>query len=186
MDYNNTYNFPTQSGSDDDWTLSGPEGNGIQSEGTAGYWCWTNSGTSSNNTGPPSGTACIYTEASSPVAVNDEFTMTLKSDLDASTYDFYIDINVCLYGDTDGRVYLEAYDGTSWNILETYELGAGQSFESFTGIDCTSYTNSDFLIRFRTVVGGTDHNNDFAVEEVRIYGDKLLSNSNSIFLSNNF
>jgi hypothetical protein len=184
MDYDNTYNFSTQSGSDDDWTLSGPEGNGIQNRNTDGYWCWTDSGTDSTATGPPSGTACIYTETSSPVVVDDEFTMTLKSDLDASTYGFYIDINVCLYGDTAGRVYLEAYDGTSWNILETYELGAGQSFESFTGIDCTSYTNSDFLIRFRTVVGGTTFYNDFAVEEVRIYGDKLLSNT--IFLSNNF
>jgi hypothetical protein len=80
-----------------------------------------------------------------------------------------------MYGNTSGTMYFEAWDGGSWNIIDSWSGNSTTSFTSrgpynfsATGLN---YTNSDFKIRFRIVTGGTSYQNDFAVDEVYLYGD---------------
>jgi len=169
-DYDETYIFSSLTTSTSDFTYLGPDFSGLQVKDTDGAWCWTDSGSVSTGTGPPSGIDCVYTETSSPVAVDDVFTMTLTNDINASSYGFFIDLDMYLYSQTGGDVYFEAYNGSTWDIVGSFGYSISVSLVSTT-FDCSSYSNSDFKIRFRIVVGGTSYDNDFAVKEIRIYGD---------------
>lgn len=173
MAYDTTYSFDSLAANSGDFTFVGPDHTGLQVRDTDGGWCWTSTGSVSSSTGPPSGTACVYTETSSPVAVSDEFTMTLATanEVDASAYLLYVTFDVCLYGNTSGHAYFEAFDGTDWNSIDDWALSSTSTMQSQGPYNFTAYDNDDFSIRFRSVVGGTTYQNDFAVDEVRIYGE---------------
>lgn len=170
VDYDVTYTFDSKATSTG-WDYVGKYYTGIQDRDSDGGWCWTDTGSVSSGTGPPSGIPCVYTETSSPVSVGDEFTMTLSSPVDASIYGLYVTCDVSLHGDADGKAYIEAYNGSTWDTLWTWSLNQTEDFQSKGPFDCTSYNNNDFKIRFRTDVQGSAYKNDFAVDNIRIYGD---------------
>lgn len=170
-DYDETYTFTTQVGSTG-WTWVGPDHTGLQNRGTASGWCWTSTGTASTNTGPPSGVPCVYTETSG-ASVPDEFTMTLETPVSAETYGLYTTFDTSPNGNIAAQLFIEAYDGSIWNEIDAWTFtGLGTAANISKGpYDFTSYTNSDFKIRFRSIVGGTTYQNDFTIDNVRIYGD---------------
>lgn len=181
MAYSATYSFASQSGSDTGWDYWNTDAgdHSVQAENTDQYWCWTDSGSTSSSTGPPSGTDCVYTETSSPTAVGDVYTMTLTDDIDASIYDLNdVSFDVCKQGDSAGTIYFEAYDGTTWNEIDSW---AGDSVTTFAsqsydfGPNDLDYDNTDFNLRFRVVVGGTTYHNDFAIANVSISGDDKVT-----------
>jgi hypothetical protein len=176
-DYDETYSFTTLSGNSADFTWDGPDVDVLSAENTAGSWCWTDVGSTSSNTGPPSGVPCVYTETSSPVAVDDEFYMTLAAanEVDAGAYGIYVTFNTCTYGNTSAHLYFEAWDGGTWQPIDDWAGNSTTTFTSRGPYDFTSYDNSDFSIRFRTLVAGTTYTNDMAVDEIRIYGDSKVS-----------
>ena len=145
-----------------------------------GYWCWTSTGSPSSSTGPPSGTACMYTETSSPSAVGDIFYAELRTAINAQQNDIHtVSFQTCTYGNTAGYLYFDAWDGTQWNNIASW---AGNSTTTFTsrgpydfGPSGYDYTNTDFKIRFRVVTGGTAYQNDFAVDTVYIEYDSKAS-----------
>lgn len=177
MAYDQTYSFDTLAGNSGDFIWDGPDVDVLSARDTDGAWCWTSTGSVSSSTGPPTGTACVYTETSSPVAAADVFIMTLAvaNEVDASLYALYVTFNNCMYGNTAGHQYFEAWNGTSWQAIDDWAGNTTTTFTSRGPYDFTAYTNSDFSIRIRNVVGGTAYQNDFAVDQVRIYGaDKIV------------
>lgn len=139
-----------------------------------GYWCWTNTGSPSSGTGPPSGVACMYTETSSPSAVGDVFYAELRTAINASLYNLSVSFQTCMQGNSAGTLYFEAWDGSDWNIIAQWSGDSGTSFTSRGPYDFSptgeDYDNTDFKIRFRVVTGGTSYQNDFAVDTVSITG----------------
>jgi len=80
----------------------------------------------------------------------------------------------CWIGDVEENVYLEYYDGSSWNIIESYRDNNGytqpqsgtwldQNFE----IDMSTYNISNFRFRWRDV--NTEGGDDFAVDKIIFY-----------------
>lgn len=187
-DYDETYTFPDKTTGEVGWDYVGPDHTGLKARNTDGAWCWTDTGSPSSNTGPPSGVACVYTETSSPVAVDDEFFMTLATAVSAATYGLYVTLDRCTYGVTQAHLYFEAYNGTAWVSIDDWAGDSTTTFTSEGPYDFTSYSNADFKIRFRTIVAGTKYKNDMAVDTVRIYGDakggeefqKTLSDTTSL------
>jgi hypothetical protein len=174
-DYDVTYSMNSKSEAEVGWDYVGPQGNNVQSENTAGYWCWTNTGSSSSGTGPPSGVPCVYTETSSPVAIGNEFFMTLTDPVSAAMYELFITFDRCTYGNVSAHLYFEVWDGSQWVLIDDWPGDSVTTFTSEGPYDLSAYTNPDFKIRFRTVVGGTAYQNDMAVDEVRIYGNYRAS-----------
>lgn len=171
-DYDVLYSFPDKAAAEVGWDYVGPDHTGLQTRDTDGAWCWTDSGSPSSNTGPPSGIACVYTETSSPVTGGDEFLMTLAAAVSAAIYALFVTFNRCVYGNTGGHLYFEAWNGVDWVNIADWDLDGVTTFTPVGPYDFTSYSNADFKIRFRTVVGGTNaYQNDVAIDEVRIYGN---------------
>lgn len=177
-DYDVTYSFSVQAEANDEWILASNRQADHEAQNAdnanGGYWCWTDTGSPSSNTGPPSGTACIYTETSSPSTVGDEFTCELRTALNAGQYGFFVEFNLCVYGNAAGTIYFEAYDGNSWNIIDSWSGNGTTTFTAKGPYDLSSYGNSDFKVRLRIVTGGTAYQNDFSWDEVRIYGDEKV------------
>lgn len=178
-DYDETYSFDSLAANSADFIWDGPDVDVLSVENTDGSWCWTNDGSTSSGTGPPVGTACVYTETSSPVAVSDVFIMTLAvaNEADADAYDLFVTFNTCTYGNTSAHLYFEAFDGADWNAIDDWAGNATTTFTSRGPYNFNAYTNTDFSIRFRTVVAGTTYTNDMAVDEIRIYGDSSTTYS---------
>jgi hypothetical protein len=176
-DYDVTYSFTTQSQAAVGWVYDGPGSyDGLQTRDTRPYWCWTNTGSPSNGTGPPSGVPCVYTESSSPGAAGDVYIMTLAGTVDASAYGLYVTFNTCTQAQSAGTLYFEAYNGSTWVGIASWSGNTTTTFTSRGPYNFTAYANSDFKIRFRVVTGGTAYQNDFAIDEVRIYGNTKASN----------
>lgn len=177
MAYDVTYDFSTLAGNQSDFTWDGPDVDVLSAENTDGAWCWTSTGSTSSTTGPPSGTACVYTETSSPVEVGDEFIMTLASanEVDASAYSLFVTFDNCMQGSTTGQLYFEAWDGSAWQSIDDWLGDSTTAMTSRGPYDFTSYTNSDFSVRFRVIVAGTTYYNDFSVTDIRIYGDDKIT-----------
>lgn len=137
-------------------------------------WQWTTGTSPSGSTGPPaSNGGCTFPESSSPMANGDISRATMKTanQVDASAYDLYVTVDVCMYGNTSGELKIQAWNGTVWNDLATYSGNSTTTFVSRGPFDCTSYTNSDFYVRIQVTNGGTTYQNDFAFQNLRIYGD---------------
>ena len=166
-----------------DWILSSDtaSGPGTDHEAAAaantngGWWCHTNTGSPSSSTGPPSGTPCLYFETSTSgtgqPAAGDIATVELRTAINASLYNVTVDFDHCEQGDTTGVLYFDAWDGTQWNNIDSWNGNSTTTFTSESGYDLSSYNNTDFKIRFREVVGtGSVYTNDFAVTNIAIYG----------------
>ena len=184
--YDETYSFSVQSEANDEWLLSSDVTDATDyadheaqnaDNANGGLWCWTSTGSPSGSTGPPTGTACIYTETSTSgsgtPAAGSQFFCTLRTAVDAGQYAIYVTFNTCMYGDTTGVAYFEAWDGVdTWDIIDTFNGDSTTTFTNRGPYDLTDYENADFKIRFRTVCGtGNIYQNDFSWDEVRIYGD---------------
>ena len=141
-------------------------------------WQWTDETSPSSSTGPPGGEGCVYPETSSPAQVGDECWAVLKTayEVDAGLYSLFVTASICLYGNASGAIYLEAWDGDSWEILGSWSGSGTTTWQAMGPYDCSSYDNNDFKVRFRVVLGGTSYQNDFAISQLRIYGaDKVLT-----------
>ena len=142
----------------------------------SGRWNWTDAGTISDNTGPPSGQAGTYLEGSS-TAVGDTGTATLKTanQANGSLYKLFFTVDVCMYGVAPivvGTFKIEAYAGDSqWNLIDEFDGNSVEAFVSRGPYDCSSYENADFKVRFTTTQGNDFYTNDFAFRNLRIYGD---------------
>jgi len=172
LPYDVTYSFDSLIAAESGWDFVGTADEGyttLQAKDTDGAWCWTDDGSISSNTGPPTGTACVYTETSSPVGTGDTFSMTLTSALDASTKDFFVTFDRCTQGTISAHLYFDAYNGSTWDSIDDWAGDAVTTFTSEGPYDFSAYTNVDFKIRFRTIVTGTTYENDMAVDTVRIY-----------------
>ncbi len=173
--YDKTYSFNTlNEANDGSWEYWNTDigYHSVADRGTYQYWCWTDSGTPSDPTGPPSGISCIYPETSSPTEVGDVYIATLSDTeaIDTRLHGIYVTFDTCMQGDPAGHMYFEYWDGDSWEIRDDW---AGDSITTFTArgpYDFTALENDDLKIRFRVVVGGTNFYNDFAFDEVKIYG----------------
>jgi Peptidase family C25/Propeptide_C25/Domain of unknown function (DUF2341) len=106
------------------------------------------------------------------------YIMTLASAVDASAYGLYVTFNTCTQAQSAGTLYFEAYNGSTWVGIASWPGDTTTTFTSRGPYDLTGYNNSDFKIRFRVVTGGTSYQNDFAIDEVRIYGNAKASNVN--------
>jgi hypothetical protein len=169
--YDQTYTLDTLVAAEADWDFVGPDLNDLQAVDTDGAWCWTDTGSVSSGTGPPSGVACVYTETSSPVTAGDEFFMTLTNPVDAGSYALNVTFDRCTQGDASAHLYFEAWNGSGWVPVDDWAGDSTTTFTSEGPYDFSSYDNSDFKIRFRTVVGGTTYQNDMSVDTIRIYGN---------------
>jgi len=142
--------------------------------GNAPDWQWTTGTSPSSGTGPPAANGgCTYPESSSPMANGDisRATMITGNQVDASTYGMFVTVDMCLFGSTTGEIKVQAWDGDSWNDLATYVGNSNTAFVGYGPFDCTGYNNSDFYARIQVINGGTTYQNDFAFQNLRIYGD---------------
>lgn len=176
------------SGDESDWVFTDPVGTGVQSSNTARRWCWDNNDTTSTNVGPTSGQGgspdgYLYTEASSPAAASDEFTMELDFDLDASSNN----ITVALYTnqrgtDHDATCEIQTNEGGGgWVTRATYggsgdpnkvntdgsQIWASRNLD-LTGVVSHAQTRIRFLI---TLAGATIWHNDYGIDTVLITGE---------------
>jgi hypothetical protein len=97
--------------------------------------------------------------------------------IDASTYalDFTFDWNMNVGDNTDASLHLDAWNGTSWDLdITGGAIKTGDNGDVWTTVgpvDLSTYTNADFQLRFRYIVGnGTIHQNDVAVDNLVIIG----------------
>lgn len=143
--------------------------------GNAPNWQWTDDTSPSSSTGPPaSNGGCVFPESSSPMAANDISMATLVSgnEVDASLYLLYVDVDLCTYGNTNGGVVVQAYDGGTWNTIASQSGNSTTSFTAHNDLDCTSYTNSDFSVRIVATMAssGNVYQCDYAFQNLRIHG----------------
>ncbi len=141
----------------------------VSENAQGGYWCWTNAGSASSGTGPPTGTACMHAETSSPSAVGDIFYAELRVAINALTQDIHtVTFQTCMQGTTAGYMYFEAYNGSTWDIIDSWPGDAVTTFTARGPYDFgpgdLDYTNTDFQVRFRIVTAATSYQNDFAID----------------------
>ncbi|MEJ2294773.1 MAG: hypothetical protein P8Y23_08380, partial [Candidatus Lokiarchaeota archaeon] len=137
-DYDSTNNFDTYSEASTGWSYETTNSSGTNTlineptdNGNAPDWQWTNgSGSPSSNTGPPDGVTCVFPESSSPMASGDVNTMTLTSTVDASAYSLSATFENSMYGNTAGTMDFEAWDGDSWNPIDSWNGTGTQSMVS--------------------------------------------------------
>lgn len=180
MPYDQTYDFDSfaDAAADFDYHSSNASSgeqvvNEPTSNGNAPDWQWTDEASPSSGTGPPGGEGCVYPETSSPAAAGNECWCVLKAaeQIDAALYLLNVTASICTLGNTAGAIYLEAWDGGSWNALASWAGSATTTWQSVGPYDCSAYTNSDFRVRYRVVVGtGNTYQCDFAISQLRVYG----------------
>lgn len=146
------------------------------SNSDAPNWAF-NTGTSpSSGTGPPaSNGGCTYPESSSDAAASDICTATMKTanQVDAGAFALYVTVDTCVYGNTNATLWVQAWDGDSWENLDTIVGNATTSFTSQGPYDCTTYSNNDFYVRIRVelATSGNVYQSDFAFQNLRVYGE---------------
>lgn len=167
------FDYASTNASSGDQVVNEPTANG-----NAPDWQWTDESSPSSSTGPPAANGgCTYPETSSPAANGDVCHATMKTanQVNASTYGIYVTVDVCMYGNTSGEVKIQAWNGTGWVDLATYAGNATTTFVSRGPFNCTTYTNSDFYVRIQVTLGGTAYQNDFAFQNLRLYGNSKVS-----------
>jgi len=187
MAFNNTYTFDTKTDVNiSDWLFTDPVGTGLQDSNTARRWCWDSDETTSSNVGPIGGQGgnpdgYVYTEMSSPGANGDVFYMETVNDIDSSKQS----VSMTWYysartgsGD-DATIYVEGWNGTSWVIVTTQDIpGSTDATWYQVSSDFDSYTNIDFKIRFRIVMGsgGTAWHKDIGLDTINIVAvDRIVT-----------
>lgn len=151
------------------WSQSATSG-GPWTFGTPGF-SWNQSGCSgvpADNTGNAGNYAAMDHSSTDVGVVLEMFDVDISS-LSTPYLEFYF--YMCGTGYTPlNYLYVESYDGASWNIVATIQQGTS-GWESF-GYDLSSHTYSGNLvrIRFRTESGGSssDFYGDVAIDDVTI------------------
>jgi len=160
------------------------------SDGTDG-WATDPDSTGSSGTGPgtPIDGAYLYLESSASTqpcgdGVTAGSSQYVESNtIDASSYalSFEFDWNMNVNTNTDASLHVDAWNGSSWDLdVNGSAINTGNNTDLWVSqptIDLSSYTNSDFKIRIRYVVGtlGNVYQNDVAVDNLCIYGDLRLA-----------
>lgn len=178
--YDVTYTFPDYATANNgSWTYTTSAAtNGLQNEaGAARYWTWDDDTTPSSNVGPVGGQGgnpegYVFTEATSPTALNDVFTMQLTNGVNGSAYSLNVSFYISADNNGDGVIIkADAWNGSSWNNLLTR---GGDTVATWTNYNynLSSYTNTDVKIRFTVQpTSGTAWYNDIGFDTVRIYGN---------------
>lgn len=127
-------------------------------------WQRNSGGTSSSSTGPDDaydGDYYIYVETSSGDSYDSGDTDIIEYDL-GGAFDGTIDFYYHQYGDDQGDLYLEAYDGSSWTELWSSHGDQGNEWhhqtENFSGAQ---------KLRFRNVADGS-YNGDVALDLITV------------------
>jgi hypothetical protein len=105
-------------------------------------------------------------------------TQTFESNvIDASAYalSFRFDWNMNVNDNADATLHVDAWNGVSWDAdVNGGTVNTGSSGDAWTTegpIDLSGYSNNDFKLRIRYVVGtGTLENNDVAIDNLDISG----------------
>lgn len=153
-------------------------------------WTRNNTTTPSAGTGPGGGydgSWYIYTETSSPVALDDEAVITSNT-INGSIYDITVAFRAHMVGMGDGTGYLalEAWNGTAWTEVwrQTGDNGATENGTDYVlysvNLDSQAgapYDNTDLQVRFRLHVssGGSAFENDAALDAITISGPDRFS-----------
>ena len=198
-----TYTWDTLGSADEnDWLFNAPGGTAVLvgQNSNGGNWCHDTDDTQSSNIGPTSGQGgspdgYLYTEASSPGAFNDVFTMELNFDLDASANAISIELYTNQRGD-DNNATCEVQTnegGAGWTTRATYG-GSGdvnkvassgtqiwaQRTVDLTGIVSHSQTRVRFVVTFPA--SGTAWHNDYGIDTVTITGTSLVLQTHQMML----
>lgn len=169
------------------WTFVSDNGsNGLNPSNTARAWSHETGDTASGNVGPESGQAgdpdgYVYTEASSPAAAGDTFTMTFNTTLDASTYDWEVEFYWNQRGDDNtATVQLQTNENSAgWTTEATYGSGgpdvpsSGAQVWNQETLDLSSaVSDASTEVRFLVTLGSTGNiwNNDFGLDSITIRG----------------
>ena len=155
-------------------------GNWSNAGGDDGDWSTDTNDTASTDVGPTapkSGTHYAFTEASSPVAVNDEFILESNT-LDGSTNDLAFNFYWNKRGDNMGDLYFEASNngGSTWTTLWSHTgadvATAGSDVWRNQWVDLcdASYTASNVKLRLRAVMpaSGNVWNSDVGIDELEV------------------
>ncbi|ORJ53221.1 hypothetical protein B5V00_16485, partial [Geothermobacter hydrogeniphilus] len=154
------------------------------SDGTNG-WVALSGSTGSSSTGPGNGNPdpYVYLESSATnvtygVGVTAGSSQYLESNvLDASQYafSFTFDWDMNVADNNDASLHVDAWNGSSWDLdITGSAINTGNNNDTWVTegpIDLSAYTNSDFKLRIRYIVGsGTIYRNDIAVDNLIISG----------------
>jgi len=170
------------------------EFNAVSYGGNDGTQNWTNNWQEQNESdGPTTGylqvycctycssSNCMYIDAKGSVGIG----LSRKADLSA-VVSATLTFSYRRYrngSNTDGRVALEVFDGSSWTTLQTYIISTTDGSNVPQSFDISSYTASNTQIRFRISVtgGGAGTQHQLYVDNVQIEYDLSVSVSNSTF-----
>ncbi|MBN1788390.1 MAG: PASTA domain-containing protein [Sedimentisphaerales bacterium] len=173
-------------------TTSGPiesqdfeAGLGNWSNVTGDDYDWTrdSGGTPSSNTGPSSGanssTWYMYLETSDGSGAYDagDTAFLEGPDLDADAYDMNLSFYYHMYGADMGTLYVDVYNGSSWDS-SVWSISGQQhssSSEAYTqaNVDLSSYSGN-IKLRFRAVAAG-GYMGDMAIDNIEITGSPISS-----------
>jgi hypothetical protein len=183
------------------------------SDSTLG-WVALSGSTGSASTGPGAGNSdpYVYLESSASsqtygVGVTAGSTQYLESNIiDASALSsltFAFDWNMNVNGNSDATLHLDAWNGTTWDLdITGAALNTGNNGDVWVPVsplNLIGYTNTDFQLRFRYIVGtaGNVYHNDVAVDNLefvgtsgaisilaRVHWTEILTTTSNIQLSN--
>lgn len=166
-----------------DYTLEDTEsfetdlGGWVNSTTDVSDWQRNSGGTGSSGTGASSaydGTYYIYVETSSGDAYSDGDETIIEYDLVSSTGG-YLDFYYHQYGNDQGTLYLEGYDGSVWTEIWS---STGDQGDQWNHVDISQTTFSGYSkLRFRNVAAG-GYTGDVCLDLIKIYtgsGDYLTS-----------
>lgn len=141
-------------------------------------WQRNSGGTPSSNTGPSSaqdGSQYIYVETSSCCS-------NTIGDMDIIEYDIgttsngYVDFYYHQYGDDQGKLYLEGWDGSDWIEIWSSAGDQGNQWNQITETETEFFQYSK--LRFRNVAFG-GFNGDIALDNIQVYEKEENSPANS-------
>ncbi|MBN1788166.1 MAG: PASTA domain-containing protein [Sedimentisphaerales bacterium] len=144
-------------------------------------WTRDSGGTPSSSTGPSSGangsTWYMYLETSDGSGAYDEGdTAFLEGpDLNANAYDMNLSFYYHMYGSEMGTLYVDVYNGSSWD-LDIWSISGQQhssSSDPYTqaNVDLSSYSGI-IKVRFRAVAAG-GYRGDMAIDDIVITGSPV-------------
>jgi len=169
-----------------DWLFADPVGTGVQTNNTTRRWCWHDSSTTSSNVGPTSGQGgspdgYLYTEASSPGAFNDVFTMEFDGDLDTVDNTLQVDWYTNQRGDNNNATCeLQTNEGgAGWTTRATFGGSSDPNKVNTSGVQIWAARSVDLTslvshaqTRIRLTItfpaSGTAWHNDYGIDNVTL------------------
>lgn len=140
-------------------------GSWANDSGNASDWLRNSGGTSSSGTGPSgaySGSYYIYIETSSGSSYSAGDTAILSLVLGGELYDGQVDFYYHQYGNDQGTLYLEGYNGSAWETLWSSTGNQGTAWINQV-VEFTGKT----ALRFRNVAAG-GYEGDVALDMIAV------------------